>query len=98
MPIYEYKCQQTGNVYEVNQSINADPLTYCTMPGCECGGTGAVQRLISKNVGVIFNGSGFYETDYLHKHRNPVQEIDHSSCCANCSDSNICPSAQVSEN
>jgi len=29
-----------------------------------------VFRKISKNVGLVFNGSGFYLTDYVHKNNN----------------------------
>ncbi|MDR0926725.1 MAG: zinc ribbon domain-containing protein [Ignavibacteria bacterium] len=85
MPIYEYKCENTGKVYEVRQSINAEPLTNCTMPNCECGGKSPAHRLISKNVGIVFHGSGFYETDYKHPHPEPKSE----QCCA-CADSHTC--------
>lgn len=56
MPIYEYKCSTCGH-FEQKQSIKDHPLTHC--PTCD----GPVQRLISKNVGIIFKGSGFYITD-----------------------------------
>ena len=91
MPIYEYLCEETGNVYEVNQSINAEPLTKCNLAGCSCEGKGNVHRLISKNVGVIFNGSGFYETDYVRK---PNEEAKQISQCNNCAEAKVCPSAQ----
>ncbi len=56
MPIYEYKCSNCGH-FEQKQSIKDSPLTNC--PACD----GPVQRLISKTVGIIFKGSGFYITD-----------------------------------
>ncbi|NLA58536.1 MAG: FmdB family transcriptional regulator [Firmicutes bacterium] len=56
MPTYEYACDKCGR-FEVVQKITADPLTECPT----CGGH--VQRLVSKNVGIIFKGSGFYITD-----------------------------------
>ncbi|HET7559373.1 MAG TPA: FmdB family zinc ribbon protein [Limnochordia bacterium] len=56
MPVYEYKCPNCGR-FEVTQSIKADALKSC--PTCEA----SVERLISRNVGIIFKGSGFYITD-----------------------------------
>jgi len=92
MPIYEYQCEKTGNVFEVNQTINAEPLTKCNLADCKCEGTGNVHRLISKNVGVIFNGSGFYETDYIRKSK--PEETMPTSNCNNCAGSKGCPAAQ----
>jgi putative FmdB family regulatory protein len=63
MPIYEYKCKKCGNEFEVTQRITEDPLTLC--PEENCGGE--IFRKISKNIGLVFNGSGFYLTDYVHK-------------------------------
>ena len=62
MPIYEYKCSQCG-LFEKMQKITDEALTLC--PSC----AGAVQRVISKNVGIQFKGSGFYKTDSLVKDR-----------------------------
>jgi putative FmdB family regulatory protein len=56
MPIYEYECASCG-VFEQKQSIKEDALKEC--PTCK----GEVRRLISRNVGVIYKGSGFYTTD-----------------------------------
>lgn len=58
MPTYEYRCKSCGYEFEAFQSIAAEPLTTC--PRC----TGRVMRLISGGGGLIFKGSGFYETDY----------------------------------
>jgi putative FmdB family regulatory protein len=94
MPIYEYQCEETKNVFEINQSIKAEPLTKCNFANCECEGKGNVQRLISKNVGVIFNGSGFYETDYVRKNSKSDDAIPTSNC-SNCAESKGCPAAQI---
>ena len=69
MPIYEYRCKSCGKEFEYMQSIKADALTKCPSNVCEQmhKGDGEVERLISKNVGLIFNGSGFYLTDYAKK-------------------------------
>lgn len=56
MPIYDYKCEKCGK-FEKMQKISEPALQVCPV----CGG--AVTRLISKNVGVVFKGSGFYKTD-----------------------------------
>lgn len=56
MPMYEYKCPNCGH-FELKQSIKDQPLSNC--PTCNA----QVQRLISKNVGIIFKGSGFYIND-----------------------------------
>jgi len=59
MPTYEYKCGHCGHEFERFQSINAGPVRKC--PSC---GQNGVKRLIGLGAGVIFKGSGFYETDY----------------------------------
>lgn len=57
MPTYEYRCENCG-YFELKQRITEDALTICP----DCGGK--VQRLISKNIGVVFKGSGFNKTDH----------------------------------
>lgn len=59
MPTYEYLCDNCGNRFEKFQSITADTLRKCP----ECGKM-KLKRLIGAGAGVIFKGSGFYETDY----------------------------------
>ena len=59
MPTYEYRCEQCDHEFEEFQSITAKPIRQC--PQC---GKNKVKRLIGKGAGVIFKGSGFYETDY----------------------------------
>ncbi|MFH1412333.1 MAG: FmdB family zinc ribbon protein [Candidatus Omnitrophota bacterium] len=58
MPTYTYKCSECGHGFEQFQSIIDDPIKKCP----ECKGT--VKRLISTGAGLIFKGSGFYQTDY----------------------------------
>ena len=57
MPMYEYKCGQCGQVFEVIQRFSDEPLT--THEGCG----GSVERLLSAPA-LQFKGSGFYITDY----------------------------------
>src|SRR5258708_3503336 len=58
MPTYEYACPTCG-IVEVFQSIKEDALKKC--PQCK---KAKVQRMVSVGAGVIFKGSGFWETDY----------------------------------
>jgi putative FmdB family regulatory protein len=58
MPTYEYACSACG-IVEAFQSMREDPLTVC--PNCK---KRKVHRLVSLSAGVIFKGSGFWETDY----------------------------------
>jgi putative FmdB family regulatory protein len=60
MPTYEYECTSAkcGHVFEKFQSITDAPLQRC--PLCRC----RVKRLIGSGAGIIFKGSGFYQTDY----------------------------------
>lgn len=58
MPTYEYACPTCG-IVEAFQSIKEPALTKC--PTCK---KAKVQRMISGGGGVIFKGSGFWETDY----------------------------------
>jgi putative FmdB family regulatory protein len=57
MPIYEYKCDQCGSVFEKREKFSDEPLT--THPDCG----GPVPRLISAPA-LMFKGSGWYVTDY----------------------------------
>lgn len=59
MPTYDYKCHTCGDEFETFQSIKDDALKVCT-----CGKKGKVERMIGTGAGIIFKGSGFYETDY----------------------------------
>lgn len=58
MPTYEYECTKCGYVFEKFQSITDEPVKRC--PKCRC----KVKRLIGAGAGIIFKGSGFYQTDY----------------------------------
>lgn len=59
MPTYEYVCDACEHTFEEFQSITAKSLRKC--PAC---GKNKLRRLIGTGAGVIFKGSGFYETDY----------------------------------
>ena len=59
MPTYDYECKECGHEFEKFQSITARPIRKC--PAC---GKLKVRRLIGVGAGIIFKGSGFYQTDY----------------------------------
>lgn len=59
MPTYDYECDACKHKWEEFQSIKAEPTKKCP----ECGKKKA-KRLIGIGAGVIFKGSGFYQTDY----------------------------------
>ena len=58
MPTYEYECTVCAHRFERFQSMSDDPVKRC--PVCRC----KVKRLFGTGAGIIFKGSGFYETDY----------------------------------
>ncbi len=63
MPTYEYECEQCGEVIEVRtEKYDAPPPSCCK----KCHNPW-LKKLISRNVAVVFKGSGFYETDYKNK-------------------------------
>lgn len=62
MPTYEYECSACGHVFEELQNMTDPKLTKC--PKC---GKNKLARLIGSGSGMIFKGSGFYETDYKKK-------------------------------
>ncbi len=62
MPTYEYSCDHCSRDIEIFHSITAPRVSIC--PECEKPG---LKRRISGGAGLIFKGSGFYETDYKRK-------------------------------
>jgi putative FmdB family regulatory protein len=59
MPTYDYQCENCDHEFEKFQSITSNPLKKC--PECK---KMKLNRLIGIGGGIIFKGSGFYETDY----------------------------------
>jgi putative FmdB family regulatory protein len=60
MPNYDYECMECGKIFEVFQSMKDEKLSHCPFEECN----GAVKRLLGTGGGIIFKGSGFYQTDY----------------------------------
>jgi putative FmdB family regulatory protein len=59
MPTYDYRCDACRHEFDAFQSITDAALRKC--PKC---GKSKLRRLIGAGAGIIFKGSGFYETDY----------------------------------
>lgn len=60
MPTYVYR-REDGTTFELFQRISDDALTHDPETGQ------AVERVIGGGAGLIFKGTGFYETDYVRK-------------------------------
>ena len=73
MPTYEYECDKCRKHFDMFQNMKDDSIKKC--PGCG----GKVHRLIGSGSGIIFKGSGFYETDYKKKKGH-----SHSDSCLPC--------------
>jgi putative FmdB family regulatory protein len=65
MPTYEYVCGACSCEFERFQKMTDGALRKCP----ECGQL-RLKRLMGSGAGIIFRGSGFYETDYKRKSPN----------------------------
>ncbi|MBA7509197.1 hypothetical protein ES705_01142 [subsurface metagenome] len=63
MPIYSYKCENCGRIFDKFQKVGGDGNIKCIF----CNSN--TNRLFSP-VGIIFKGSGFYTTDYKSRSGN----------------------------
>ncbi len=68
MPTYEYRCEACDSRFERFQKMSDDPVETCP----ECGEPEA-ERLMSAGAGLVFKGSGFYETDYKKADRDEAE-------------------------
>lgn len=71
MPTYDYVCSSCGHRWELFQSIKASPKRKC--PDC---GAMKAKRVIGPGAGIIFKGSGFYQTDYRSDAYKKAAEAD----------------------
>jgi putative FmdB family regulatory protein len=63
---YDYRCRECGAIQIEEHSMKDEPIIYCN----QCRSVGKqvqMDRVISGGCGIIFKGSGFYETDYKVK-------------------------------
>ncbi|MEX0886218.1 MAG: zinc ribbon domain-containing protein [Phycisphaeraceae bacterium] len=71
MPTYDYRCEACAHEFEHFQSMTASTLKKC--PAC---GKLKLRRLIGTGAGIIFKGSGFYETDYRSDSYNKAAKAE----------------------
>ncbi len=77
MPTYEYECNACGVVFELFQPITEPArrkLKKSDPQPCDC--KAPVTRRICVGGGVIFKGSGFYQTDYRSESYKKAAEAD----------------------
>ena len=82
MPTYDYVCGSCNHAFERFQSITENALRKCP----ECGKL-KLKRLIGSGSGIIFHGSGFYETDYRSESYKNGARMEKSSAAASTSSS-----------
>ena len=69
MPNYDYVCAHCGHKEEILQKMTDVPLTDC--PQCK---QPAFKRKFGVGIGLQFQGSGFYSTDYGNKSDSSEKE------------------------
>ncbi len=74
MPTYEYRCNACEHTWEEFQPITAQPSKKC--PTCK---KAKAERIISAGGGIIFKGSGFYQTDYRSESYKKGEKAEKSS-------------------
>ncbi len=72
MPIYEYQCEQCGELDEVIQKFSDKPLTKCK----HC--SGKLHKLISQSA-FHLKGTGWYVTDYAGKSHKDTKNKSESA-------------------
>lgn len=77
MPTYDYECSACKHKWEEFQSIKAEPTKKC--PECK---KAKAKRLIGTGAGIIFRGSGFYQTDYRSSSYQKAADADKSASSA----------------
>jgi len=78
MPTYDYVCDACEHEFEEFQSFSDPVLTKC--PKC---GKKKLRRLFGTGSGVIFKGSGFYETDYRSDSYKEAAKADKEKSAGN---------------
>lgn len=73
MPTYEYECTHCEHAFEKFQSMKDKPVQRC--PKCRH----KVRKLLGSGAGIIFKGTGFYETDYKRSSVSSKSERDFSN-------------------
>ena len=76
MSTYEYQCTKCERIFEEFESITAKPRRTIATDCSRCNNKAPVQRLIGSGAGIIFKGSGFYETDYRSESYKAAQKAE----------------------
>jgi len=89
MPHYDYECHACNTIFEKFQSMTEKPIKVCP----KCGGS--VRRLIGAGAGILFKGSGFYQTDYRssnYEKKSKAESSPSSGTCGSggCNSNNPC--------
>ena len=71
MPTYDYCCDACKHEFEQFESITTEPQKKC--PKCK---KNKLRRLFGAGGGLIFKGSGFYQTDYRPDSYKKAAEAD----------------------
>lgn len=74
MPTYDYQCGACNHEWELFQSMNDSPVKSC--PKCK---KRKAKRLLGLGAGLIFKGTGFYETDYKNKSEKKTDKTSEGS-------------------
>ena len=65
MPTYTYECIKCEHIFDLFHMMSAKPRVKCERCKSRC------RKLLGKGAGIIFKGSGFYETDFKDKKGTP---------------------------
>ena len=74
MPTYDYRCESCDHEFELFQQMSAPVETVCPKCGLE-----SLRRLVGTGGGILFKGSGFYETDYRSASYKKAADSDRKS-------------------
>ena len=82
MPLYEYRCDDCGLVFEVRQKFSDEPLNACR----HCGGK--AKKLISQTAFTL-KGGGWYQQGYSSEQKCSTStsgstNTSSSEACASC--------------
>lgn len=73
MPTYTYRCKNCNKTQDEFHAMSAKPRIKCNACGAAC------KRMIGTGAGLIFKGSGFYETDYKSRTGHPTESAKSES-------------------
>ena len=92
MPTYEYLCTSCGHEWEFEQSIKDEPQKICQKCNNE-----TARRQISKGVGFILKGGGWYSDLYSSTSNKPAKSEKSESTSEGSSDAKSSGDAKKTE-